>query len=113
MALRTGLQMCKQQGFSRINVFTDSIEAIRLIETEGGANHPLHTEITEIRELIYSDWDISIKYAPRNALQCADLMAKKAQFIDEELVYWMEPPQECLSRLQEDVALANMSATNY
>ncbi|XP_028794039.1 uncharacterized protein LOC114749664 [Neltuma alba] len=113
MALLTGLQMCKQQGFSKIMVFTDSIEAIRLVETEGGANHFLHTEITEIREHIYSDWDISIKYARRSALQCADMMAKKAQVIHEEMIYWQRPPRECLSQLQDDMALATISASNF
>ncbi|XP_028755086.1 uncharacterized protein LOC114714512 [Neltuma alba] len=69
MALLTGLQMCKQQGFSKIEVFTDSIEVLRLIETEGGASHFLQTELTEIRELIYSDWDVSINHAPRKVIQ--------------------------------------------
>ncbi|XP_028757805.1 uncharacterized protein LOC114716910 [Neltuma alba] len=102
IGITTGLQICKQQGFDKVLVYTDSLEAIHLLMIDSGGHHPFSTEITEGRRLIFSDWEIELRYAPRESIQCADFLAREAHHIVEDMKILNEPHPGCFDRLRLD-----------
>ncbi|XP_028802876.1 uncharacterized protein LOC114758036 [Neltuma alba] len=107
-SLLIGLRLCKQYKYQRVVAYTDSTETIQLLMQDGGPQHPYWVEIEEIRELIYSDWDVKIRHAPRETIRCADFLARMAHNLMEEYCVWTNPPTGCLNQLGLDSAQPNM-----
>lgn len=102
LAIRTGLWVSKQMGYQKVVLYSDSIEALRLILHEHTAFHPLLTEIREIRDCIYSNMEVSLLYSPRGNLRCADVLARSAHQSSEGIKYLYQPPVSCDDYLRED-----------
>ncbi|XP_028761736.1 uncharacterized protein LOC114720258 [Neltuma alba] len=102
----TGLRICKQQGFNKILVYTNSLEVICLLMEDCGTDHPFKLAIEEGRKLIYSDWDIEVRHAPRETLYCADFVAKDAHQREEDMTLLLEPHPGCSNHLQADLMLS-------
>ncbi|XP_028783727.1 uncharacterized protein LOC114739818 [Neltuma alba] len=94
-ALLTGLQICKQYGFKQIHAYTDSLEAFHLITRDRSLHHPLRPTVAELRNLIFSKWDLTINYAPRSTIKCADILARLAHHQTQDLFILQNPPPEC------------------
>ncbi|XP_028760097.1 uncharacterized protein LOC114744950 [Neltuma alba] len=94
LGITTRLQICRQQGFDKVLVYTDSLEAIHLLMTDSGGYHPFRTEITKGRRLIFSDWEIEFRYAPRESIQRVDFLAREAHIV-EDMKILNEPHPGC------------------
>lgn len=68
-----------------------------------GPTHPLITDITEVRSLIFSDWDLQIIHSHDETLCCVDYLAKKAQDTNSELLILSIPPTVCLDLMLTDL----------
>lgn len=101
----SGLRLCKQQGFTKIIAVTDSLEAYQLIMKTGGFNHPLRQELNEIRDHLYSDWDMDFHYEPRETIKCADFLATTAHGILDEMVIYTTPPPGCTPLIRGDLTV--------
>lgn len=85
LTIRTGLEVCNQQKFQKIKLFSDSLEAINLLFRNCRYDSSFN-EVTAIRDLIYSNWDLVIKQTPRENLSCADYLAKTAYTVGANTV---------------------------
>ena len=103
-AIGMGLKLCLHLKWNKVKLYTDSKEAIFLLTTDVGVNHPLHKEITEIRLLIASVWDLEIIHADREALKVADLLARNAHGNEEDVLLLPDPRGNCLDLLRQDLA---------
>lgn len=103
MAIRIGLQVCKDRGFRKIKLFSDSIEALHLLGSESQPNHPLGPLIQETKSLIYSDWDLQLNHAYRECLACADSLAKDAINSSTDLIILDAAPTFCLEQMSADM----------
>ncbi|XP_028754654.1 uncharacterized protein LOC114714122 [Neltuma alba] len=103
LALQTGLEICKQQGYSKVMAYTDSMEVYHMLMVDEGFQHPLRSHIMQIQNLMYSDWDLKINYTPRDNIQCADQLAKEAHRLTEGMIMLWHPPADCLSRFRDDL----------
>lgn len=97
-----GLKLCKAQGYTKVEAYTDSMEAYQLIMQNGNPSHPLRQELNSIRELIYSNWELEIKHCPREAIKCADQLAKEAHDMEADTNILSEPSPSCINILIED-----------
>lgn len=106
LGIHKGLSLCKQHGYSKVIAYTDSMEALRLLMYEGSINHPLREEINNIRDCLYSGWQVELRYTPRENVRCADYLARTAHEMTEESHIWFAPHPGCREILQEDHSAA-------
>ncbi|XP_028758316.1 uncharacterized protein LOC114717361 [Neltuma alba] len=102
-AICIGLQVAKQSGFKKVQLFTDSIQAVQLLMNDHGNFHPIGDVIDRARLLIFSNWDLEISFSHREALKCADLIAEKAHQSNFSNTLLQDPPPECLELLVNDL----------
>ncbi|XP_028766926.1 uncharacterized protein LOC114724686 [Neltuma alba] len=101
--LRQGLQCCQQYGLKNVIAYTDSMEAYNLIMRDGGQNHPLREEINAARNMIFSEWVLQLKYAPRDTIRCADRLAKTAHDMAGNFTIWTTPTPNVWTSLRRRV----------
>ncbi|XP_028761232.1 uncharacterized protein LOC114719845 [Neltuma alba] len=104
MAIQAGLHLCKTKGYSKVKLYSDSWEAIQLLASNCNPSHPLREEITETRSLIFSNWDLEVRHAYREANKCADYLAKTAHDGNEDVRLIHMPPPFCMNQMEEDLA---------
>lgn len=102
LALLNGLQICRQQKLNKIIAYIDSMEAFNLIYKDGWHGYPLRSEINEIRNLLFSNWEIELRYEPREALRCVDFLAKDAQHLRSSSQLLPNAHPGCLSFMRDD-----------
>ena len=88
----------------KVKIYTDSTEAIQLLFTNISEHHPLEQLIQEARELIFLDWDMQIIHVHREALTCADYLAKCGHDTDRELKLLQNPSAFCSDQMLADWA---------
>lgn len=99
----TGLKLCKQHGLDKLIAVTDSLEAYHLIMQGGGTLHPLRQVTNDVRDLLFSDWDIDFHFEPRQAITCADHLSRTTHDIAETLTIHTSPPASCLPLMMADI----------
>ncbi|XP_028766627.1 uncharacterized protein LOC114724448 [Neltuma alba] len=72
LVLIQGLQCCRQYGLERVIVYTDSMEVYNLIMRDGDSSHPLREEINVARSMIFSEWELQLKYTSRDTIRYAN-----------------------------------------
>ncbi|XP_028752652.1 uncharacterized protein LOC114712303 [Neltuma alba] len=94
-AMLTRLQLCKQLGYSKIKLYTDSAEALHLLLTDCEPSHPLREMVQDLRNLIFDNWDIEILHSFRENLGCANKLATMAHHIEHEYIFLQDIPNYC------------------
>ncbi|XP_028752882.1 uncharacterized protein LOC114712503 [Neltuma alba] len=102
LAIKTGLEVCRDLKFTHVQVFSDLLEAVNILMRDSGTQHPFRDEIEATRQLLYENWNLSIQYADREAIECADCLAKKAHDVDGQTVLLPDIPSYCRSRILLD-----------
>ena len=97
-AIKAGLQICRTRGFTKVKLYSDSLEAIHLLLQDHGPFHPLSDVITDVRQLIYSHWEVEINHAYRESIMEADYLARTAYGPNKELFVLQNPPAFCSSQ---------------
>lgn len=100
MSLLMGIQVCTQNQFQKVQIYTDSLEAIQLIQQSSDSSHPMRHEITQIRELLFADKEFQMYYASREVLKCVDYLAKEAHSMGMNRIVMTEPHPGCLPLME-------------
>ena len=87
--------------FTVVYCETDSAEALRLIHNADDT-HLYSTIITEIRDWLRRDWNVTISHVLREANSCVDYLAKDGAHGNENLRVLPHPPAGLLPLLRED-----------
>ncbi|XP_054782593.1 uncharacterized protein LOC129289853 [Prosopis cineraria] len=101
LAIRIGLEICHQQKFQKIKLFSDSLEAINMLSGDYHSDSSFN-EVTAIHDLIYSNWDFVIKQTSRENLNCANYLAKTAYTVGANTILLWNRPLGCLDILLLD-----------
>ncbi|CAI0462096.1 unnamed protein product [Linum tenue] len=93
-----GLRLAWDSGARKIEIQTDSVTAVHLIQS-GVDMHPHHALIAEARRLIELDWEVKVKHVFRESNFTADYLASLGQSLQigvqvidnpsPTLNYWM------------------------
>ncbi|KAJ1378553.1 Ribonuclease H-like superfamily [Sesbania bispinosa] len=73
-------------GFRKMEFFSDSTDAIRLILEDNITYHQYASTVMNIRDLIAKDWIINLKHILRENNNSADYLAKKGAHQYEALI---------------------------
>ncbi|XP_073128884.1 uncharacterized protein [Henckelia pumila] len=76
-AIRFGMDFCSLQGFTNVCIFSDSLLAIRAVETQSENLGPEGAVAMEIRSLLESPKFVSIRHMRRSANRVAHFLAQK------------------------------------
>ncbi|XP_028794365.1 uncharacterized protein LOC114749985 [Neltuma alba] len=102
VAIRTGLEVGKQLGCTKIMVYSDSLEACNLFMHTCAADNPLKLVINDIRDLVVGDREVTLHHTTRTIMGCADFLAKTGHSDYTDTILIPEAPTECLAILLED-----------
>lgn len=69
LSIRTALQICLDQRMNRMEVHSDSIEAISLNMRENGRLHPLWKAISQIQKLMSLSWEVVFHHSYREDMK--------------------------------------------
>lgn len=78
LGILEGLQFCWNARFNKINIYSNSAEALSLIQHNFFENHSLSGIINKGRKLIMNNWIITSEHTFREANRCADMLAHQA-----------------------------------
>ena len=72
-------EMCWSEGFRRVLLCSDSIEALSLITRWCEKDHPYAWLVKDIWNPLERDWTVRLQHTGREAIRCADWLARRAQ----------------------------------
>lgn len=104
LALKTDLEVCKLQNFQKINLFSDSLDAANMIFRNCCANSIIKNVVTITWELIYRDWEVTIKQTPTDNLRCADYIARTTHGVGINTKLLWSCPTGCLDLMLFDMS---------
>ena len=103
IAIKTGLQLCKAQGFKKVLLYTYSLQAFQFLTRGHNIEHPLANVIEEIKSTISIGWDVQIRQTNREIIKCADFLARNAHNVNSQLAVLLDPPADCLPQMLADL----------
>lgn len=103
-AIRIGLSIAWERRVQKIEVESDSKEAISLVMDQQILNHPLQQKIEECRELLHKPWDTKVRWIARSGNMVADAIAKLPHLRDGEISFLLIAPPSIMSHVMSDIA---------
>ncbi|GER38152.1 polynucleotidyl transferase, partial [Striga asiatica] len=97
-----GLLLCWNKGFRRVELETDSLEAVKMISSLRFMGHPQHGIIKAIMELLDRSWICSISHIHREANSCADWLATHHDEMQLDFLELRQPPSSLIPLLVAD-----------
>ncbi|KAL5787746.1 hypothetical protein ACOSP7_004695 [Xanthoceras sorbifolium] len=101
-AVFEGLKMAWDGGFRKVQIDSDCLEAISLIQRGCNVNNPLWYLIQECRRLIDSPWCCELSHVYRESNFLADAMAAFGQSLSCCIPSFEEPPPFVFSVFAKD-----------
>ncbi|KAK4260509.1 hypothetical protein QN277_003609 [Acacia crassicarpa] len=103
-AIWLGLNLANQMGIRKIQIYSDSLDAINAIMRDYHADHPFREIIGKTRDLLYSDWSVELHYTSRRNISCADYLAKQGHDFDADADAFLIPSvsRGCLDMFLRD-----------
>lgn len=74
--IRKNLLWCKEEGHQKVEIDSDSAEAVNLLTRESTDGHPYYEILSERKKLLLEEWVVSLKHVFREAMRLADYLAK-------------------------------------
>lgn len=74
--IRKNLLWCKEEEQQKVEIDSDSAEAVNLLSRESTNGHPYYETISERKNLLLEEWVVSLKHVFREAMRLADYLAK-------------------------------------
>ncbi|XP_028788225.1 uncharacterized protein LOC114744196 [Neltuma alba] len=102
VAIHIGLEACKSFQLPNVQLCSGSMEAINMISRDSGANHPLYNEIERVKHLLHDGQNVQVNYSIREAIQCADILAKAGHPVGPQTVLVTGIDPTCRRRFMED-----------
>lgn len=102
MRIFKGLNLCWNEKLNKVNVYSDSMEALSLINHNYSGSHPLSDMSRKIRELTMRDWVVTFDHVYREANSCVDLLAHRS-WENFNVMILHEPPDDCRSLFALDM----------
>ncbi|CAN0896424.1 Putative ribonuclease H protein At1g65750, partial [Linum grandiflorum] len=91
-AIRDGISWVRMFGYSRLEVETDSLLAVQLLNEEDVVGHPLENFVRDIRNLQKGGWECRINHVKREANFVADSFAKMGHGFKNGEEWFPAPP---------------------
>ena len=101
MAIRMGLCLAWDHGYRRVLCESDSLEAIRCVNSKA-QNHVYGAVIMDIQQWLCREWTVSLSHVLREANACADYLANEGARQHCRLIVLKDPLQGLLPLLHED-----------
>jgi ribonuclease HI len=102
MAILHGLELCWNKGFRNVACFSDSLQAITLIEQGVLPYHSFANELQIITQLRNRTWNVTIEHTLREGNRCVDHLAKVGARSNSPLVILTEPPSDLVNLIWAD-----------
>jgi hypothetical protein len=109
MALFHGILLCREAWFRDIICYSDSLQTIRLVQTEDVRYHHYGNEIEIIRQFLAKDWTVRLYHAFREGNMSAEVLTKLGTRTTSNLVILNNPPIELQLVLLADVMRVSYS----
>ncbi|KAJ1397035.1 Ribonuclease H domain [Sesbania bispinosa] len=95
MAIYRGLQMAWNNHTPKLKCYSDSTNAIHLINEEDIYFHKYAAIFMDIREFLNRPWEVQILHILREGNMCADHLAKKGALQNYHLMLLEDSPKTC------------------
>lgn len=92
LAIKSGLEVCQMLRITKVQVYSDSIEAINMLWRDCSLHHPYREEIMATREIIQAFESVHITHKHRELLRYADFLAKEAHHTGMDLELLRDRP---------------------
>ncbi|KAL5859212.1 hypothetical protein ACOSQ4_000508 [Xanthoceras sorbifolium] len=91
-AVLEGLNMAWIGGHKKVQINSDSKDAVDMIMGDCNANNPLLYVIQRCKELLSRDWNCMVINVYRESNYVADSLAKEGHCLGSDIVYFASPP---------------------
>ena len=102
-ALREGLGICLERGFSTVEIELDATATISLVSSNVNANGDLSGLVDDCRELLLRLPQVKLSHCFREANFCADTLAKLGSASAYLSLVFVSPPPVILQHLYDDM----------
>ncbi|XP_057458837.1 uncharacterized protein LOC130749483 [Lotus japonicus] len=103
-ALYEGLRHVWELGFRKVVCFTDCVELVDVVTGAQNVCHFWHRDvIMQVREMLQSSWQISVRHISRERNMVADALAKFTTRTRCSWRVWRLPPSMVVPLLCQDV----------
>ena len=103
-AILTALDLAWTGGIKKLWLEADSRVAIQFTKERVTNDHPLSTNVMQIRDYFQRDWHIKVTHAYRESNKVADFLAGHAHLLQIGLHVLQYPPPGCGTILLDDLA---------
>ena len=103
LAIMIELEVCQHYKFQKIQVCSDSLEALNILLRDSTSDHPFKAEIKATRQLMYEDWQIVLSFSSRETIECVDILAREAHANDMQLRVVPHVHPRCRTRFMLDI----------
>lgn len=94
MGLLKGMLLCWEEGYRKVQCFTDSLETIRLLNEANTLYHLYGNEVALLRKLLQRNWQVHISHIYREGNSCADWFAKTGARNNADFTVCRNPPTD-------------------
>ncbi|CAA0822213.1 Polynucleotidyl transferase- ribonuclease H-like superfamily protein [Striga hermonthica] len=105
IAILEGLTLAVARGCTTLTCYSDSQEALRLINTATVPNHVMGGLIMNIRDKISSIANLRFSHIWREGNSVADRLARRGSKEEAFFTSWAFPPDDLLTPLAKDAAM--------
>ncbi|XP_057432510.1 uncharacterized protein LOC130725282 [Lotus japonicus] len=96
--------MAWDRGYRVVECQSDSMNAVRLIESTPPSGHVFASLVWDIKDLLSRPWEVLLKHTLREGNACADFLTKHGADQQGDLVVVEEPPQDIALLLLADAS---------
>lgn len=86
-----GLRLCWESNQRRLELCTDSVEAINLMMRGCNRDYPFHDLVDTALNLLAQDWEVIVRHVPREANSCADQLARLGHTTSGNFIFFEDP----------------------
>ena len=103
IGIHKGLQIAKEMRMENIQVESDCLDALKLIDHGCPSNHPAFQMFRGIIGLSSEGWEIGFSHIYRENNEVADFLAQAALYYNWSSPRLWEPPDACQRLLRNDL----------
>ncbi|XP_073059549.1 uncharacterized protein [Primulina eburnea] len=105
LAIRSGIDLCLQVGMSSVCIYSDSMEAVRVVHNPDLDTGPCGALALEVNSMFVGNQFVSIKHMHRSANSVAHFLARRACNCSSNLLWQDENIPSWLSRFVQSSSL--------
>lgn len=103
-AIQYGLMPCVERNLDMVEIEMDAKAVVDMLGNPQYCNRSISSLLEDCRKMIYEIPQFRVKHCYREANSCADFMARKGTFQDQNFIVFENPPEDMAGVVENDLS---------